>query len=290
VQARVPDPCCALERNIGEFNCQNLGMWHVLEVPRPRKRHLQQSFTYRKRDKNDQFRGGARKNAGRKPKGAYAGAPHKRRAPIDRRHPQHVTVRVSTAIGWLRNFDTYRAIRRALQRVMTSQPAFRIVHFSLQNTHIHLICEANDKRVLAKGMQAFQISAARHLNATLSRRRRKKHSGQVFTDRYHTEDLGSPRQVRNAIAYVLNNWRRHQVDTASPFELFRGRLDPYASGLAFGGWQETVPERDQIYPPEYEPPLVREPVTWLLGRGWTRAKSISMFEVPGPHAIPRVDA
>ncbi|HEX7702193.1 MAG TPA: hypothetical protein VF403_15755, partial [Kofleriaceae bacterium] len=111
-----------------------------------------------------------------------------------------------------------------------------------------------------------------------------------FTDRYHTEELGSPRQVRNAIAYVLNNWRRHQADTASRFELFRGRLDPYASGLAFGGWQETVPERDHVYPPEYEPPLVREPVTWLLARGWTRAKSISMFEVPGPRAGPRVDA
>ena len=259
-------------------------------MARPRKRHVQQSFTYRKRDKNDQWRGGARPNAGRKPKGAYAGAPHKRRASIDRRQPQHVTMRVSAGLGWLRNFDTYRAIRRALQRVMTSQPAFRIVHFSLQNTHIHLICEANDKRVLAKGMQAFQISAARHLNAAISRRRRKKHSGTVFTDRYHAEPLASVRQVRNAIAYVLNNWRRHHADEPSVFQLFRGRLDPYASGLAFAGWRESVPEREQVYPPDYEPPPTREPTTWLLGQGWTRATSISMFEVPGPRAIARVDA
>jgi len=259
-------------------------------MARPRKRHVQQSFTYRKRDKNDQWRGGARPNAGRKPKGAYPGAPHKRRASIDRRQPQHVTISVSAGLGWLRNFDTYRAIRRALQRVMTSQPAFRIVHFSLQNTHIHLICEANDKRVLAKGMQAFQISAARHLNAAISRRRRKKHSGTVFTDRYHAEPLGSVRQVRNAIAYVLNNWRRHHVDGPSVFQLFGGRLDPYASGLAFAGWRESVPEREQIYPPDYEPPPTREPMTWLLGQGWTRAKSISMFELPGPHTLARVDA
>jgi putative transposase len=184
----------------------------------------------------------------------------------------------------------YRAIRRALQKVIVSQPAFRIVHFSLQNTHIHLICEANDKRVLAKGMQGFQISAARHLNAAISRRRRKQHTGSVFTDRYHAEDLGSVRQVRNAIAYVLNNWRRHHVDSTSVFQLFSGRLDPYASGLAFHGWRETVPERDQVYPPDYEAPPTSEPTTWLLGQGWTRAKSISMFEVPGPNPTRRVDA
>ena len=259
-------------------------------MARPRKRHVQQTFTFRKRDKNEQWRGGARPNAGRKPKGAYAGAPHTRREPIDRRQPQHVTIRVSSAVGWLRNFDTYRAIRRALRKVMTSQPSFRIVHFSLQNTHIHLICEANDKRVLAKGMQAFQISAARHLNAAISRRRRKKHTGNVFTDRYHTEALGSVRQVRNAIAYVLNNWRRHHVDASSVFQLFAGRLDPYASGLAFAGWRELVPEREQIYPPDYEPPPTREPRTWLLIAGWTKAKSISMFEVPGPHPVARIDA
>jgi len=144
---------------------------------------------------------------------------------------------------------------------MTSQPAFRIVHFSLQNTHIHLICEANDKRVLAKGMQAFQISAARHLNAPLSRRRRKKHSGQVFTDRYHTEDLGSPSQVRNAITYVLNNWRRHHADTASAFELFRGRLDPFASGLAFGGGKRRFPNENESIRPSHVQNVRTSPAT-----------------------------
>ena len=97
------------------------------------------------------------------------------------------------------------------------------------------------------------------------------------------------RQVRNTLSYVLNNWRRHRVDDAS-YALFEGRLDPYASGLAFAGWREVIPEDERSLPRDYEPPEVSEPQTWLLNMGWTRAKSISMFETPGPRKIRRVNA
>jgi hypothetical protein len=34
-------------------------------------------------------------------------------------------------------------------------------------------------------------------------------SGKVFHERYHARHLRSPRQVRNVLVYVLNNWRKH---------------------------------------------------------------------------------
>ena len=201
-------------------------------MARPRKRHVQTEMRL-KFDKNRQRRGGPRPKAGRKPTGPHAGVSHLRRPDVNPRHPKHITLRVSSAVGWLRRFDTFAAIRHALRAVSARHPNFRIVHISVQNTHVHLICEAESKRALERGLQGFQISAAKALNAAISKRRRTERHGRVFTDRYHREDLDTPRQVRNALAYVINNWRRHGVDRGALFSLHHGRLDPYASGLSF---------------------------------------------------------
>ena len=131
-------------------------------MARPRKRHVQTSFAYKKLDKNGQHRGGPRENAGRKPTGDFAS--HAVRPPIDKRHPQSVTLRVVPEVGWLRRLDTYAAVRHALRAVLPRSLEFRIVHLSVQNTHVHLIVEANDKHSLANGMRAFQISAAKAIN------------------------------------------------------------------------------------------------------------------------------
>ncbi|MEO6774452.1 MAG: transposase [Kofleriaceae bacterium] len=258
-------------------------------MARPRKRHVQTSFEYKQLDKNGQHRGGYRPNAGRKPTGDFA--PHGSRPAIDKRHPQHVTLRVVREVGWLRRLDTYAAVRHALRTVLDRSEQFRIVHLSVQNTHVHLLVEASDKRSLSNGMRAFQISAAKAINAVVSRRRRleRRRRGSVFADRYFTEDIGSVRQLRNTLSYVLNNWRRHRDDDGA-YSLFAGRLDPYASGLAFTGWREAMPEHERTLPRGYEPPAVSPPRTWLLEVGWTRATPISMFETPGPREVRRVDA
>ena len=258
-------------------------------MARPRKRHVQTSFKYRKLDKNGQHRGGPRKNAGRKPTGDFAS--HAKRPPIDKRHPQHVTLRAVAEVGWLRRLDIYAAVRHALRTVLARHEQFRIVHLSVQNTHIHMLVEASNKRSLANGMRAFQISAAKTINAAYSGRRRleERRRGRVFADRYYTEDISSVRQVRNTLSYVLNNWRRHLDDTGA-YTLFDGRLDPYASGLAFAGWREAIPEPQRTLPRDYEPLEVSAPRTWLLDAGWTRAPAISMFETPGPRKNRRVDA
>ena len=144
-----------------------------------------------------------------------------------------------------------------------------------QKTHIHLIVEAANRKALWKGMQAFAISAARQINAATGRMH-----GPVFADRYHARVLGSPRQVRNCIAYVLNNWRHHQADLERAKRPWK--VDPYSSSLSFDGWKQR--EAAGVYsqaPGGYAPPFVWLPRTWLLREGWRRYGLIDQAEVPG---------
>jgi REP element-mobilizing transposase RayT len=239
---------------------------------------VQTELDYR-RDKNGQRRGGPREGAGRKPKGKRACASHKTRPDINPRHPQHVTLRVLAEVGWLRRMDAYRAVRRALARVLANHHAFRIVHVSVQGTHVHVLCEAADKLALARGIQGFQIAAAKALNRVVSKRAAEPRTGKVFEDRYHVESISSVRQTRHALAYVLNNWRRHHEDGGRT-GLFDGRVDPFSSGVAFEGWRAAI--ETWTWPDDYEPPPVSRPQTWLLAEGWKRARPIGAFEVPGP--------
>src|SRR4051794_34013360 len=137
-------------------------------------------------------RGGKRRGAGRPPKGPRAGSPHKQRPDLHARYPVHVTLRVVGAVGNLRRRCVYQAIREATLTTARREN-FRIVQLSIQRTHVHLLVEADDKTAPAAGMQRFQISAAKHLNAAIGKgkpgRRRR---GAVFPDRYHAEIITSP--------------------------------------------------------------------------------------------------
>ena len=202
------------------------------------------------------------------------------RAALSKNTPVHVTLRVVKAVGGLRRRRGYHAIRKAIQTTWRRSD-FRVVHVSIQREHIHLICEADDKLALGRGMKALQVSAAHHLNAAVSldRGERVSRKGTVFPERYFVQPLKTPRQVRNAIAYVLNNWRRHREDLEGTFH--SAQLDPYASGVLFDGWDRPYP----FIPPETFVPLgTVRPQTWLLEHGWRRHSAIDPREVPGPLA------
>jgi REP element-mobilizing transposase RayT len=168
---------------------------------RTRKRHVQQELFRR---------GGKRHGAGRKPRGPRAGERHEARPEFKPYHALHVVMRIVPAVGSLRRRRMYKAMRDA-SITAAMRERFRIVHISLQRTHVHMLVEADHKVALARGMQGFQISAARHINTALgdSVRRRR---GKVFADRYHVEVIRSPTRARHAIAYVLGNWRKHGED------------------------------------------------------------------------------
>jgi REP element-mobilizing transposase RayT len=178
----------------------------------------------------------------------------------------------------------YRAMQQATLTAAKREDC-RIVHFSIQNNHVHLIVEAESRTALAKGMQGFQIAAAKLLNSEFTKRTGVRRTGTVFTDRYHARALETPREVRNAIAYVLNHWRRrneHRADVAKTW-----RVDPYSSALSFDGWKEIEHGRFVDVPPTYEPLVVWGPRIWLLREGWRRHGLIRFDEVPGPGEKPQ---
>ena len=130
-------------------------------------------------------------------------------------------------------------------------------------------------------MQGFQISAAKWINRAISKGRKHRRRGTVFVDRFHAESITSPRQARNALAYVLNNWRKHRADRGPRSSTWR--VDPFSTAALFTGWKELV-EAGQaawVLRDDYKPLVVWEPRSWLLRDGWRRHGLISCDEVPG---------
>ncbi len=238
---------------------------------RTRKRHVQQELFRR---------GGKRKGAGRKPKGERAGSPHEARPEIKPSHALHVVLRVAPAVGSLRRRKMFQALREATI-VAAVRERIRIVHISLQRTHVHLLVEAQDKGALARGMQGFQVSAARNVNRMLGDGEYRRRRGTVFVDRYHLEVITSPRRARHALSYVLNNFRKHGEDQQGLASTWL--VDPFSSGISFPDWKE-LEDKAVMWPlrETYDPLIVRRPASWLLREGWKLAGAISARDVPGP--------
>jgi REP element-mobilizing transposase RayT len=117
---------------------------------------------------------------------------------------------------------------------------FRVVHFTVQRNHLHLIVEARDAMALARGIQAMSIRVARAINGVLGR------SGKVFADRYHAHTLKTPTEVANAIAYVLGNSQVHAARRGAAVRI--DAVDQLSSAA------------NRSY--------VAQPQTWLLRIGW----------------------
>lgn len=177
--------------------------------------------------------------------------------------------------------DVGRLRRRKLWKVFNAvgvrageKGSFRIVHVSIQSNHLHLLVEAEDAEAISRGIQRFKSMVARALNKAIGRK------GTVFAHRYHRVDITSPRQMRGALAYVLNNWRRHREDV-NTVGAENEQLDPYSTAWAFDGWSDL----DELPPWERLPSA--KPKTWLLRVGWRRGGGeISVRVVPGPMKRP----
>jgi REP element-mobilizing transposase RayT len=214
--------------------------------------------------------GGKRRGAGRKRRGGRRRVAHRRRPRIDRCTPVHVTLRLADDVPSLRNYKRCKVLRRAF-REGGRKAGFRVVEFSVQGNHVHLVCEASSNRALSGGMQGFKHRVTRGLNRLCDGRR-----GTVWADRYHLEVLRSPKQVRAALSYVLNNARRHRIaPSANP-----SWIDPFSSARYFEGWALAPPGAADRRAGSEAP--VAEAESWLLTVGWRRHGLIRADEVPGP--------
>jgi len=152
---------------------------------------------------------------------------------------------------------------------------FRLVHYSVQSNHCHFIIEAPSSAVLARGMKGLCVRLARAIN------RQRGVKGRVFADRYHEHVLRTPRETRLALAYVLNNFRKHNPAAD------RVAFDPLASSAAFDGWKGHAVANDDGARRGVSTVAAR---CWLLQAGWRKHGLISPREVPSykPAAVKKV--
>ena len=181
--------------------------------------------------------GGKRRNAGRKPNGERAGVSHVARRRFARLLPVHVTVRVAAHVYNLRSQRCFDVLKEAF-RAAAERFDVRVVQFSVQGNHVHLVVEAASDDALGKAMKGVAVRVARGLNRVMGRR------GRVFADRYHAHVLRTPTETRRAVRYVRENAVHHGV-------VGRASDDGFASHVA-----------DVALP---------APHTWLLREGWRRA-------------------
>lgn len=189
-------------------------------------------------------------------------APHRRREVLAPRFPVHVTMRVRDGLPSLRRRREFLVVREALSRG-ADRFGFRLNQFSVQTNHLHLVVEAQGQKSLARGMQGLSIRFAKALNRLWDRK------GSVLAQRYHSVVLRSPRQVRNALLYVLNNARKHGR------RMLASVPDPCSSGPWFDGW------RDYRSSPMLRglPPVVRA-TTFLQRVLWRRYGLLTTHEEP----------
>jgi REP element-mobilizing transposase RayT len=192
--------------------------------------------------------GGARPGAGRKFRTDRRPLVQHRRRPEHRAaFPVHVTLRTRASIPSLRLQKTFAAVQDAIGHSSTA--CYRILHFSVQSDHLHLIVEAADTIALSIGIGALKIRIARGINRALSR------CGVVWADRFDARVLRTPREVRAGLIYVLQNWKKHIRNAQG--------LDGRSSAQWFDGWM-----RRPAPPPGHAP--VVSPRTWLASIGWRR--------------------
>jgi hypothetical protein len=108
-------------------------------------------------------------------------------------------------------------------------------------------------------VQGAAIRVARAINRVLGVR------GRVWEGRYHARALRSPREYRNALVYVLQNFRKHLRGATG--------VDPRSSARWFDGWRD-------VSPASLTSTLVVPARTWIARVGWRRHGLLRLDEAP----------
>jgi hypothetical protein len=185
--------------------------------------------------------GGARPGAGRKPTGK-AGVPHRVRPDVSSKHPVYVRAKLAKGIPSLRTKKAFALVLSAATEGKDLH-GFRLVHFALDATHLHMIAEAVDRTALTRGVKGLSIRIARRLNKHFDRK------GRLFGDRYSVRRLETPRDVRDTLEAIL---------------LEEGVVNPTSSAAYLDGW------RTPVALPRAEPAPVVPPKTKLLRGEWRK--------------------
>ena len=184
--------------------------------------------------------------------------PHVARGPHHADHPVHVTMRRVAGGPSFRAQRVCAAIREVISGA--KQKGVRVLHYSVQENHLHLMVEGRNGADLSNQMRTLFSRIAFAVNAVARRH------GKLFRDRHHRHELKTPRQVRNALVYILFNDRKHGAGVSACAPAAPG-LDPCSSAWWFNDWApwDPPPERNLRDGPE-DPRS--KPQTWLASFGW----------------------
>jgi hypothetical protein len=88
-----------------------------------------------------------------------------------------------------------------------------------------------------------------------------RRSGSLFDERYHSRSLATPREVRNALRYVIDNVRHHADQRHQYFH--PDWIDESSSAAPFDGRRRRI---DWDIGPQRR--VTAESHTWLRSVGW----------------------
>ncbi len=201
--------------------------------------------------------GGKRRGAGRPNESGLVS--HAKRPRIKFSTPVHITLKIRDGLVNLRCGEVAAAFKKSAARA--SVFGFKVVHFSIQNDHVHMIVETPDNESLALGMRSFGCRFGKLVRKIVGGH------GPVFSGRYHVSVLNNPTKMKNAMAYVLQNFSKHSK--------LLNHVDQYSSAAYFVQWNKLLGKKAgpllvrKSRPPEL-PFYLSAPGSWLAREGWMR--------------------
>ena len=200
--------------------------------------------------------------------------PHAARPEHDPRHPVHVSMKRARLAPSLRSQRVHTLLVAHFAAAV--KRGIKVLQYSIQHDHLHLMIEGKDKKELARGLQLLFSRIAFAVNRVCHRH------GSLFRERHHRRALTTPTEVRRVLVYILFNTRKHDVQSGDVGRGVFDALDEMSSAPWFTAWDPKSRPSDWLIAKCAEhwagPPPVHPPTTWLANVGWRRAGGPIRFD------------
>ena len=146
---------------------------------------------------------------------------HRKRAEIKRPSSMHLTIKVEKKKAGIKNKVILKVLKRAILKGRSS--GLRIIHFTLEYDHVHLLVESDCKVKLGRGMMRLGVTLAKGIN------KYKSEKGRVYKQRYHQRFIQSGRDLKNVMNYIFKNGLKHKTAASiiNPFNSIRAEVQHF---------------------------------------------------------------